>query len=66
MKRDNIALLEKFLLVGYRTCASSLDDIGGTIGVLGIYLHAKALGDTGHIAPHIPEGEQAKLLAFQL
>ena len=45
---------------------SCLDDLCRTVGIVGIDLHAEALGDAGHVAADITEGEDTQLLTQQL
>ena len=43
-----------------------LDDLCGAVGIVGIDIHTKALGDAGHVAADVAEGEDAQLLAHEL
>ena len=65
MQADNIASLIEF--VGtvngghFRRCHSLI----GAVSVVSIYLHAKALCNTGNVTAHITKGVDTQFLAFQ-
>ena len=66
MERHHVALLEESILVLNSMHTGSLDDLSRTEGIVGIDLHAKALGDACHIATHVTKGQDAQLLTHEL
>ena len=67
MEGDDVAGLEESILVGDSLGQAGLVDlVGGKECIVSIDFHAEAVGDTGHVASHITEGEDTQFLALEL
>ncbi len=67
MQGDDVAGLEESFLAGDGLGhGAGVDLLGAHEGVVGVDIHAEALGDAGHIASHVTEGEDTQLLALEL
>ena len=66
MQGNDVALLEECVLRVNRVHPGLLYRVLGAERVVGVNVHAEALGYARHVAPHVAEGQYAELLAHQL
>ena len=66
VERNDITGLEERILIGDSVNTSLLDDLCWAESIVGIDVHAEALGDASHVAAYITECEDTQLLAEQL
>ena len=65
VQADHVAGLKEGVAVGDGVNASLFNLFGGDEFVESVDIHAEALGDAGHVATHVTEGQQTELLAHQ-
>ena len=65
MQRNDVALLEQCVLIGYGVNTGLLDDLCRAESIVGVNLHAKAFGNAGNIAANVTESKYTQFLAHQ-